>query len=620
MTDEPIVPLVTPPSAGLDPMISLATSLHASPGVYALLLGSGVSTAAGIPTGWQIVTDLVRRTAAAKFPDDTGAADAASADPEAWWLEHGDGEPLGYSGLLESLASTPAARHALLAGYFEPTPEELEAGLKAPGAAHRAVAQLVARGTVRVVLTTNFDRLLERALEALGVQPQVLHRPEQIAAATPLRHHRATIIKLHGDYADLDKRNTIDELQTYPPETQGLLRSVLDEYGLLVTGWSADWDVALAAALEETRSRRYPLFWSFYGSTLGETARRLVAQQGAVQLGGVSADQLFGDVLARIEALDRLSDPPISRAMAVSRLKRALPDPVRRIELYDLVDHETAAVVKRVQDQDRYPLLIQPLTSEALDGRITSLRGDTDTLLHLLVSGVFHDVHGVHDNLWVRVIERLMSLRDAVTGGHQEHLEKLRHFPAELAACVAGMAGVLAGRNDVVGTLFRRPQWRSNFGLNNEIDAATALNPYLVIHSSVVNSLPRWSGRQQDLHFPQSHLLRADLREPLRDIESDDTRYTDAFDHFELLVSLVSLATSGQYSQGWWGEVALRNRWSHGPNGEMTHPAMAKVVKETSLDGAFWTAAGISDADEAKQLCDQLIDELGQMRKRTMYG
>ena len=221
MTDDPMAPLVTPPSAGLDPMISLATSLHASPGVYALLLGSGVSTAAGIPTGWQIVSDLVRRAATAKFPDDPSAGETAAADPEAWWLKHGDGKPLGYSGLLESLASTPAARHALLAGYFEPTPEEQAEGLKAPGAAHLAVAQLVARGTVRVVLTTNFDRLLERALEALGVQPQVLHRPEQIAAATPLRHHRATIIKLHGDYADLDKRNTVDELQKYPPERRG---------------------------------------------------------------------------------------------------------------------------------------------------------------------------------------------------------------------------------------------------------------------------------------------------------------------------------------------------------------------------------------------------------------
>ena len=32
----------------IDPMLSLAMSMHANPGVYALLLGSGVSRSAGI--------------------------------------------------------------------------------------------------------------------------------------------------------------------------------------------------------------------------------------------------------------------------------------------------------------------------------------------------------------------------------------------------------------------------------------------------------------------------------------------------------------------------------------------------------------------------------------------
>jgi hypothetical protein len=68
------VPLVTPPGLALDPMVALATSVHASPGVYALLLGSGVSTGAGILTGWQVVTDLVRRGAAAQAPEDIDAA------------------------------------------------------------------------------------------------------------------------------------------------------------------------------------------------------------------------------------------------------------------------------------------------------------------------------------------------------------------------------------------------------------------------------------------------------------------------------------------------------------------------------------------------------------------
>ena len=47
----------------LDPIAALAFSLYENKGVYALLLGSGLSSAAQIPTGWEITLDLVRRAA-----------------------------------------------------------------------------------------------------------------------------------------------------------------------------------------------------------------------------------------------------------------------------------------------------------------------------------------------------------------------------------------------------------------------------------------------------------------------------------------------------------------------------------------------------------------------------
>src|SRR3954471_23332258 len=92
------------PMKSLDPLVMLATGMHSQPGVYALLLGSGISTGAGIPTGWGVVAELVRRAAAAAAGAE--AAERAAADPEAWWAEHGDGQPLGYSNLLAALAPT----------------------------------------------------------------------------------------------------------------------------------------------------------------------------------------------------------------------------------------------------------------------------------------------------------------------------------------------------------------------------------------------------------------------------------------------------------------------------------------------------------------------------------
>ena len=309
-----------------DPLVMLATGVHAKPEVYALLLGSGVSTGAGIPTGWGVVQELVRRAAAAHDPEDPGSADAAAADPEAWWSAHGDGQPLGYSSLLATLAPTAAARQHLLGGFFEPAGEDAEAGLKVPSAAHHAIAELARRGLIRVILTTNFDRLMERALEEAGVSPQVVASPAGVTGMTPLQHAQVTVIKLHGDYADLQMRNTIDELSTYPAELDSLLDRVLDEYGLIISGWSADWDTALVAALERLKSRRYPLYWDSRSSK-GETARRLLAQHSGVVTPASSADELFTGLVDRIDALDRLAEPPLTTAVAVARLKRYLPEP-----------------------------------------------------------------------------------------------------------------------------------------------------------------------------------------------------------------------------------------------------------------------------------------------------
>ncbi|MBW2161433.1 MAG: hypothetical protein JRH14_15955 [Deltaproteobacteria bacterium] len=47
----------------IEPTVSLALTLESNPGVYACMLGSGVSATSGIPTGWGIVVDVIKRVA-----------------------------------------------------------------------------------------------------------------------------------------------------------------------------------------------------------------------------------------------------------------------------------------------------------------------------------------------------------------------------------------------------------------------------------------------------------------------------------------------------------------------------------------------------------------------------
>lgn len=148
---------------GLDPLVTLSFSMRSAGGVFLPVLGSGISRAAEIPTGWEILLDLTRRLAVA-LGDDAG-------DDPALWFRNRFGVDPNYSALLENLAATPAERNLLLRRYFEPTEEDINAGRKTPTAAHKALAKLAAKGYARIFVTTNFDRLLETALESEGVQP-----------------------------------------------------------------------------------------------------------------------------------------------------------------------------------------------------------------------------------------------------------------------------------------------------------------------------------------------------------------------------------------------------------------------------------------------------------------
>ena len=177
--------------------------------------------------------------------------------PELWYRKKFDRDA-DYSGLLDELAKMPAERQQLLRGYWEPNGQEREEGEKQPTAAHRAIAALAARGFIKVILTTNFDRLVETALTDEGVVPTVLSSSDQVLGAIPLIHTKCCVFKVHGDYLDTRIRNTPAELDQYPPEFDQLLDRISDEFGLIICGWSAEWDGALRSKrFTRASSRRF---------------------------------------------------------------------------------------------------------------------------------------------------------------------------------------------------------------------------------------------------------------------------------------------------------------------------------------------------------------------------
>jgi hypothetical protein len=324
----------------------LAFSLLENKGVFAVLLGSGVSRAADIPTGWEITLDLIRRVGLAQgIQEQSDWAD---------WYRKKVGQEPSYSALLEELASSPEERRSILHGYIEPTKEDRDENRKVPTDAHHALADLVAGGYIRLIVTTNFDRLMENALRERGIEPTVVASTDALSGAEPIAHSACYILKLHGDYKDARILNTDTELTSYPPQYDAQLDHIFDEYGLIVCGWSAEWDHALRAAFLRAPNRRYSVFWAARGE-LGEGAKELTNQRRARVIPITDANSFFKELREVVETLSQTyRQNPLSTELLVNSTKRYLAKPEFRIQLDELFSKEAERLIAGL-DSDEFP-------------------------------------------------------------------------------------------------------------------------------------------------------------------------------------------------------------------------------------------------------------------------
>ncbi len=336
----------------IDPMVSLAHAIHSRPRRYALLLGSGVSRAAGIPTGWEILGELIARVRSLEGADGD--------DDNVKWFTKRFGESPDYSQVVQRLARTDYERQEMLRGFFEPAADGQGTSDKKPTAAHRAIARLVKGGFVQIVVTTNFDRLVETALADEGIHATVISSKHQVAGMVPLVHQQAVVFKLNGDYRDPSIRNTVEELREYEPATTGLLNQICESYGLVVCGWSGDWDLALRTALEATTARRFSMYWASR-STPSERAQSLIHARDAEVVLGMDADRFFDELAGKVLSLQEAAtaQPKSLQLLAAEsrRLVRVAEDvPQLQRTVQAVVERARAAVIEAARVEASKPL------------------------------------------------------------------------------------------------------------------------------------------------------------------------------------------------------------------------------------------------------------------------
>jgi hypothetical protein len=343
---------------------------------------------------------------------------------------------------------------------------------------------------------------------------------------------------VHGDYLDTRIKNTPDELARYDKHVNNLLDRIFDEYGLIVCGWSAEWDTALCGAIERCKGHRFTTYWATRGEP-AEKAQQLIQLRRSQIIPIQNADKFFSELAEKVSALDEYSQPhPLSAKIAVARLKKYLVDDHDRIRLYDLVKQETEKLYGELSDE-HFPVQGIQFNNndefiQELKNRVLRYEALTQILQSLFINGCYWGEQK-YEYLWVKSLERIANPSGTRSGQGMFWL-KLKRYPALLLVYAGGIAALAAEKYDTFAALLTKVRVvdiDGYFGFGEQ-PLVLLVYPDIIIDRDQAQLLPDMGS-----YTPINNHLFQVLREPLREFLPQDTHYRKCFDRFEYLLALV---------------------------------------------------------------------------------
>src|SRR5690606_23236231 len=200
---------------------------------FDLFLGAGASISSGIHSGSDLVWLFKRELLSVsgkingkKFQD--LKVDANKKVIQSYFAEEDSKTANPYSYYFEKCYPDPLVRQEFLTNMVRD---------KKPSIGFMCLSALVGHQKFNTVWTTNFDDLIERAINKLDISCQVVS-PENAKSVQNFRNDIPTVVKLHGDFRYDALQNTDEELQKLEDNLHRYFLDASSQRGLLVVGYS----------------------------------------------------------------------------------------------------------------------------------------------------------------------------------------------------------------------------------------------------------------------------------------------------------------------------------------------------------------------------------------------
>ncbi len=291
---------------------------------HVVLLGAGASWSSGVPTArecmWQWKLELYQSNSQGQ----TVGLDLSSAvvrqEIQDWIDQQGGYPPADSDEEYSFYAEKAFLNNDGRRKYFE----DLTDGA-APAIGYKILSLLAEQGTLRMILTTNFDGLAVQAMIDNGLRPREIAIETAPFIHKPMRRKEVFHVALHGDYKYEKLKNTGSELDNQIEDFRVALRIHLYNKHLIVMGYSGR-DKSLMSALEDAYINEPKgggiLFWCAYSDDISfevESLLRKISSAGREVALVVTGD--FDEALKHLGSYCfRNSLPMSSKLNGIARL------------------------------------------------------------------------------------------------------------------------------------------------------------------------------------------------------------------------------------------------------------------------------------------------------------